>query len=249
MDVLILAEYKSSLVPLLQELNENNERVYIQQPYNLSERLVFISRYPVGAIHSVHDDGGIAVRSVRPPIGIEILLFAVHLPSKLHRSAAEQTIFAIRISAAIRECEERVGHANSLIIGDLNMDPFEDGVVAADGIHAVMDKTLALEVSRVVDGEERRYFYNPMWNYLGDDTAGPPGTYYRRGGQISQFWHTFDQVLMRPSILPYYSPSALRVLTKIGARELISNGRIDSSISDHLPILLGLAIEQGASNG
>lgn len=247
-DVLILAEYRSNLTSLLLALNAGNKRTYIEQPFNLSERLHFVFRYPVDSIRSVHDEGGIAIRSIRPPVGIEILLIALHLPSKLHRSRSEQALYAVRLAEIIRDCEDRVGHANSVIMGDLNMDPFEDGLVAADGIHGVMDKTIARQLGRIVDGRDRKYFYNPMWNYLGDESDGPPGTYYRRGGQISQFWHTFDQVLLRPAMLPCYSRSGLRVLTKIGNRELLTNDRIDTTISDHLPIFLDLALDQGGAN-
>lgn len=248
-DVVVLAEYEANLLSLLLALNANNERVYIEQPYNLSEQLKFITRYPIDAIRPIHDDGGIAVRLIRPPVGMEILLFALHLPSKLHRSASEQTLYSVRVSQAIQDCEARIGHSNSLIMGDLNMDPFEDGMVAADGIHGIMDKAVVRKVSRTVDGRDRQYFYNPMWNCLGDETVGPPGTYYHQGGQISQFWHTFDQVLLRPAILPYYSPSALRVITRIGNRELLANGRIDTAVSDHLPILLSLALEEAVTHG
>lgn len=248
-DVLILAEYDTNLTSLLRALNADNERTYIEQPFNFSERLRFVTRYPPHAIRSVQDNGGIAVRAVQPPIGPEVLLVAVHLPSKLHRSAVEQTLYAVRVAKVIDDCEERVGHANTLIMGDLNMDPFEDGVTAADGIHGTMDKALASQVSRTVDGHIRKFFYNPMWNLLGDETRGPPGTYFRRGGQISQFWHLFDQVLLRPSMLRFYSRSALRIITKIGNRELMADGRIDISISDHLPLFLGLTLEEGFVDG
>src|SRR4051794_35563743 len=180
-------------------------QTYIEQPFNFSDRLTFVTRYPVDAIRSLRDDGGISVRAVRPPIGIEILVVALHLPSKLYRSDAEQTLYSLRVAQLIRECEELSGHTNSLIIGDLNMDPFEDGVVSSEGLHGVMDKNVANERQRVVDGRSREYFYNPMWNFLGDETSGPPGTYFHRGGALSRFWHTFDQVLLRPSMLPYYS--------------------------------------------
>ena len=153
---------------------------------------------------------------------------------------------AVRVADAIRDAEDRVGHENSLIMGDLNMDPYEDGVTAADCLHGVMDKNIALQFARTVDGKSRTFFYNPMWDRLGDETNGPPGTYFRRGGQISAFWHTFDQVLLRPSLLAYYSPSALRVITNIGSRDLLQGGRIDRALSDHLPVLLSLNLERGA---
>jgi hypothetical protein len=243
-DVLILAECPLPPVLLLLKLNVGASQVYIA-PFNASPRLAFFIRYPNSSFRPLLDEGGVAIRQIQPPVGVEVLLVALHLPSKLHRSATEQTLFAVRVADFIRDAEARAGHSNSLVIGDLNMDPYEDGMTAAVGFHGVMDKSIALQLARTVDGEKRNFFYNPMWNRLGDETSGPPGTYYRRGGQISHFWHTFDQVLLRPSLLAYYSSSALRVLTRIGNRDLLASNHIDASVSDHLPVFLGLALEKG----
>jgi hypothetical protein len=159
-------------------------------------------------------------------------------------SGQEQSLNTVRLGDIIRTIEKQTGNQNSMLVGDFNMNPFEDGMVSADGIHGVMDKAIALKLTRVVGGETRPYFYNPMWGRLGDESTGPPGTYYYPGsGQISQFWNTFDQVLLRPSLLDYYSSAALKVVTKIGDRDLLKDGKIDKSISDHLPLLVGLTIE------
>jgi hypothetical protein len=56
----------------------------------------------------------------------------------------EQTLNAVRVSKVICGAEDSVGHEKTLVIGDLNMNPFEDGMVAASGMHAVMDRTIAL---------------------------------------------------------------------------------------------------------
>jgi hypothetical protein len=244
-DVLILAEYPFNPVSasLLEKLNVG-PRVYTC-PFDPSPKLTFVSRYPVGSLTPIYDEGGISIRQVTPPLGLEVLLVALHMPSKLYMSKEEQAINSVRLAEAIAAAETKVGHANSVVIGDLNMDPYEDGMVSADGLHGVMDKSIALELSRTVGGKVRSFFYNPMWSRLGDETThGPPGTYFRRGGQISPFWHTFDQVLLRPSLLEYYSPSALRVITRIGDRDLLRAGRIDASVSDHLPVLLRLEVQR-----
>jgi hypothetical protein len=246
-DVLILAESEMNTINLLLALNAQTTRTYIA-PFNPSSRIQFLTRYPLDALKPILDEGGIAVRTVRPPIGMEILLFAVHLPSKLHWSDNEQTINAIRLADIIRQVEKRTGNKNSILLGDFNMNPFEDGMVSADGIHAVMDQVLARKLSRKVGGVSRDYFYNPMWSRLGDESVGPPGTYFSRGGQISQFWHTFDQVLLRPSLLDFYSSSALKIVTKIGGVDLLRGGSINRDVSDHLPVLIGLSIENGVSS-
>jgi hypothetical protein len=240
-----LAECPYSETELLPVLNRGSAlSVYVDR-FDPAPKLKFFTRYPPDSVGLVDDEGGLSARLVKPPIGIEVLLIGVHLPSKLHMSDAEQTLHATRVANFIRRVEEKSGNSNSLLLGDFNMDPFEDGMVAADGIHGVMDRDIARKLSRTVKGERRTFFYNPMWSRLGDESEGPPGTFYYRGGQLSRFWHTFDQALLRPSLIDYYSRSGLRVLTKVGSKDLVSRGKIDGDVSDHLPLLVTLEIEQG----
>lgn len=100
------------------------------------------------------------------------------------------------------------------------MNPFEAGIVGAGGFHAVMDRAIALKRSRVFQKKERNFFYNPMWGCFGDATPGPPGTYYYRGGMVSYFWNIFDQILIRPDLLEYYSDNQITVLENANNIEL-----------------------------
>lgn len=125
------------------------------------------------------------------------------------------------------------------------MNPFEYGMVGADGIHGVMDRQIAARGMRVVRGENRRFFYNPMWNYFGDMAPGPPGTYfYDTGSQVNMYWNMFDQVLMRPELLNAFSHQNIRIITEVGPDSLLSkSGRPNTNYgSDHLPILLSLKL-------
>lgn len=210
-----------------------------------STRIRFYTKFPRDLIDPVRDTGSVSIRQVRPPIGPSVLVVAAHLPSKLHRQEEDQLAEAIRIGTLIRQAELACGHTRTVVIGDLNMCPFESGVVAADGFHAVMDRNIASRGSRDVAREGRRFFYNPMWNFLGDDTFGPPGThYYDKGGQVNYYWHMFDQVLIRPDLLKNYKAEDVQVLTEVGTVNLLSeSGRPnDHEFSDHLPILLRLNI-------
>lgn len=82
-----------------------------------------------------------------------------------------------------------------------------------------MDRSIAMEGARTVNGQRRKFFYNPMWSHYGDEPSGPPRTYFYRGSRpITHFWHMFDQVLLRLSLLEYYAPDALQIVTMIGGR-------------------------------
>jgi hypothetical protein len=123
----------------------------------------------------------------------------------------------------------------------MNMNPFELGMIAPDGLHGVMDKFIADKEQRVYQEKEWSYFYNPMWSRLGDESAGTTGTYYYPSGGVNNvYWHTFDQALIRPSLIPAYENGEIRVLDKIGSTSLLRGDRIDTSISDHLPLLVKL---------
>ena len=81
------------------------------------------------------------------------------------------------------------------------MNPFEMGLVGAGGFNATPARQIARRGSRTIGGNEYPYFYNPMWNSLGDD-HGSPGTYFRASPSPTQgHWHLLDQVLVRPALL------------------------------------------------
>lgn len=246
-DILMLAELSVSDVAVLSSLNFENNRTYFALFNNLSSRLKFFFRYPPECIEPVSDEGGyISIRKLSPPIGNSLLIAGVHLSSKLYMTADDQKFQAVRIAEIIREAEVRVGHERTIAIGDFNMNPFEVGVVSSDCFHAVMDKNIARKRSRSVQGKDKLYFYNPMWGRMGDTSLGPPGTYYySNSGYVNYFWNTFDQVLLRPELLDFFSPNNLTVISEIDGEDLLKSGYgISNSCSDHLPIVVKLEIEK-----
>jgi hypothetical protein len=184
----------------------------------------------------VSDSDYCAIREIIPPVGEKILLVAIHYPSKLFTSNEDQSLLMPRIMEQINEAERQHGHMRTVLVGDLNMNPFEAGVCGSEGLHAVMCKSIAKKGSRTVYGQERSFFYNPMWNFLGDESAGPPGTYYYQNGVIAYFWNTFDQVLYRPALLDGYRESDVSIVTQIDDASLLTNGRLARDYSDHLPL-------------
>jgi len=178
----------------------------------------------------------------RPP---GILLVATHFVSKNHSSSSEQAMRAQEVAKEINRVEEGVGHERTIVVGDLNMNPFEDGVTGGLALHAVMTKALAGRVERIVGGIPRRFFYNPMWGHFGDRTAGPPGTYYHRSPADAElFWHMFDQVLLRPSVMGLLH--GLSIIDSIDGESLLTKPAglpRESAYSDHLPLTFNLTLD------
>ena len=126
------------------------------------------------------------------------------------------------------------------------MNPFDPGVTSGEGFHGVMDKRIAEKGSRKIVGQVRDFFYNPMWSFLGDESEGPPGTYYYNASSkpLNYYWHMFDQVLLRPELVPLFPYGELKILTDTESDSLMNDRGIpdSSDASDHFPLLFSLNI-------
>lgn len=122
-DVVILAECPDQGSILL-DLNSATENQF-HLTDSKRTRVVIYTRFPAEFTQSEYHDDTLTVRNIRLPGREEILLAATHLPSKRYKSAADQAIIASRVSEEIRRVESRAGHTRTVLVGDLNMSPFE----------------------------------------------------------------------------------------------------------------------------
>ena len=245
---LLLAEAETQSAHLVEEVNAamGSARPLWELLPHSGNRIRAFTRYAPTILRPVSDSSYVKMLHLQPTIGLPILIVAAHLPSKLHADAGTQRYVIRELRDDITSQEARMGHQNTLVIGDLNVNPFEDALTAADGLHGVMDKEVAARSARTVRDRRWDYFYNPMWSRLGDESAGPPGTYWYVGsGLVNHFWNTFDQVLLRPGLLSCYDPGRLVVPDRVGERPILASGRgSGSGLSDHLPVVIGLSIER-----
>jgi len=243
LDVLILAEGGSiSVAQFLRTLNRAPGDNYRFHYVEGQTRIQIYSRYPSKWVRKALDAGGVSIRRLHLPWADDVTLVAVHLPSKLRWHSGEQQDYCCRVREYIDDVEGRFGHQRTIVVGDLNMNPFEHGIVSSEGLHATMSRHVAARRKRTVAGEERSFFYNPMWRHFGERDT-PPGTYYyQHSTPLCYFWNMFDQVLVRPVLLDAFPDDKLRILTSAGDTNLVDKrGRPDSrNVSDHLPIMFKL---------
>jgi hypothetical protein len=193
-DVLIFAECSIEPNVLEKNLSDSNVKFY-HLPSARCRMIDIYTRFRPEFIATIRESERLTIRQIKQPETTDILLAAIHLPSKLHWDNASQSFMCAELEKHIRLAENKVGHSRTILVGDLNMNPFEDGLVMANALHAVMDRAIAEKGSRVVQGKKYQFFYNPMWNFFGDASQGPPGTYYYGQSTLKTFfWNMFDQV-------------------------------------------------------
>ena len=134
----------------------------------------------------------------------------------------------------------------TIIVGDVNENPYETGCLGADRFHGIPVYQDAMRKYRTIMDERFEMFYNPMWNLFGDFNS-PPGTYYYAGSNPKcSYWHIFDQVMIRACLKSEFVKSSLEIISKAGEKDLLDiKGYPDIKYSDHLPIVF--QIREGQS--
>jgi endonuclease/exonuclease/phosphatase family metal-dependent hydrolase len=234
-DIVVLAESEIRL----DELRKRHPILSEPETFSDSKIQLFTTGDP-SAIVPVFDDPAhrLTIRRLIIPGHTEILLAAVHFFDRINWSEYDQLIAATHLANDIARAEEAAGHERTLLVGDLNMNPFDKAVVAAGGLHGVMTRSIANGGARTVANRKYAFFYNPMWSFLGDRQHPPPGThFFRRAVPVVYFWNLVDQVLVRPSLM--HSLRDVRILDAIDGHSLLNAvGR--PVVSDHLPVLFRL---------
>jgi endonuclease/exonuclease/phosphatase family metal-dependent hydrolase len=241
-DVVILAE--STLTPrsLLATLNSAAGSGF-RLSTGVSKGITILTRFSRDFLRPVHESDHLSISRLMLPARSEILLAAVHLPSKLYWSPESQGFECAELARLIAQEEDRAGHQRTVLVGDMNMNPFEPGLVSSVGLNAVTSRRIAERVTRTVQGRAYRLFYNPMWGHFGDVQGDTAGSYfYDSAEHLNYFWNVFDQVLLRPELAKRFNSDQLSVVKAVGQRSLVRpDGRPDVTLySDHLPIVLEL---------
>ncbi len=226
---------------------------YADTPGSAGSDIRIFTRLPKVELRPVLDDPNkhLTLRRMVFSHVPDLLLVVVHLQSKINWSEDDQTHGAFELSKTILEQENFFSHRRTLLVGDLNMNPFEKGIVGSSGLHAVMTKGIAKNESRMIDARQHFFFYNPMWRFFGERSDGPPGTHYysASGRPVSFFWNIYDQVMVRPALMN--ALDEVRILDRIGNVALLDeDGFPDDKVgSDHLPLLFTLNLLNGSGNG
>lgn len=237
-NMIALAEYAGNVRHLINRLAANN--IFMSQYITIGCKRVVI----LGEMSDVQP-GAQGDRFSIQILKNKYLLCAMHLPSQIFSGHQERRNVAIRnIIEELERAEKKLGIKRSILVGDINEDPYDVGCLSAERFHGVPCKEDAAREIRTIEGKSFAMFYNPMWNFFGDFTF-PPGTYYYSGSDvISSFWHIFDQVMIRPCLKDAFVDESLTIVTRAGIDSLLDEkGHPDRSFSDHLPIIFEIREE------
>lgn len=245
LDVLMFVECALSPSEIVEALDAAGVGKY-HLPPSRSERIRIFTRMPEKSFTDEFNNptgGRLTIRRVRVGPAPGILLAVLHFQDRASWSRDAQLMESVVLAQDIARAEENVGHSRTVLVGDLNMNPFDPGLVGTQALNAVMAKNLARPVERRVAGRGYRCFYNPMWGCFGDRSPGPPGSFFLTGSDpASHYWNIYDQVLLRPDLMQ--TLTHLEIMDSDGAEPLVNRSQrpARSMCSDHLPLYFRLEL-------
>src|SRR2546427_12071162 len=122
-DVLILTECTIPTHVMLEALNRGASSEF-HRARGECEEIVVYTRFMSEFLQPKFESTRLTIRELGLPGRDEILLAAVHHPSKLRWKDASQSFECGELSLRIRSVEEEVGHRRTVLVGDFNMNPF-----------------------------------------------------------------------------------------------------------------------------
>lgn len=244
-DIVLLTECVQTDAELLTALNGGGKGSF-RCPRRQNDRFRVASKFSANVFGERYTDASrrLSVYELKTHPTAPLLLALVHLVSgaqwedRVHRNGA-----AAEVAGDLRQFESKRGHARTVVVGDFNLNPFDDGLVGVYGFHSMMTKLLTLKKDdRTLQRVARPTFYNPMWQFMTNRGTRPSGTlFFDEARPFNQYWHTPDQVLVRPELMDRLVE--VQVLESDGSESLVdgATGRPDTSNgSDHLPLLFRL---------
>lgn len=163
-------------------------------------------------------------------------LAGIHLPANPNSTPDDRKSVIRDIVQDVCELERTSKCDNTIIIGDFNASPFDSELIQKDAFNAVLYKGLINKAEYVTsNGKRYRRFYNPLVNYISEETQ-TYGSFYYSGGINSLYWYCYDQAIIRKPLVA--NLESIRYIKTIGGRKLIKEVSPDATISDHLPLVV-----------
>ena len=226
--MVVLAEYNAEWNDLCDKLKNYGTPIH-KYPSGVDSRLTVLA-----TIDNVAAKDQTKYESIQL-LDDDLILCCIHLPSQIYtRGSAMRRSAVRRIIGDIQRNEKEHNTKNTIVVGDFNVNPYDEECMGFEyfyGLPFISDG----RTSREIADERYEFFYNPMWNFLGDFQE-PYGTYYSSGSDT--FWNILDQVIVRPELKQRFKNSELKILARTTKTCLINaDGSPNKKISDHLPLV------------
>ena len=240
--ILAFAEYNKEINYLARNINIRTSQRYVAIQKLACRVQILINEKLANEVEHCADHNNYTIK-ILPYNSFHdnhIVVF-VHLPSKIKDNREKNRNLLEQITLQVNKLDNNKNR-KVVIFGDFNLNPYEEAMTYFTGCNAVSTKNVANKISRKDRNEKGKqyfYYYNPMWNFLGDNNDVNGTFYYDKTSDHSRYWNTFDQFVVSPKLME--DIKEIKVVKSVGNINLADkNGIPNRNISDHYPLYFRL---------
>lgn len=186
--------------------------------------------------------------------GNQLFAFLLHgLDRRNHeQTSASRLNYAANLRPFMRAFSGRDDDVGTIVMGDLNAQPFDHEILTGAGLWAVFEKhDLDQRLQRLVGAQEMilRPLFNPMWSCIQrcEESGRFTGTSYFKPPGGGPLCHWLDQIIVSEDLSNAIcaSPRILDSIDGVPTRTQSAKGRPGQAhVSDHLPVELDIGLPQ-----
>lgn len=231
-DIIILSEFQSTNLTLV--VSGLNGEFCLHQGFGACEKVILLARKTVEIIVR-REQNRYALYACNFD-GRSYIIAGIHLPANPSADAELRKNVIRDLIKDICTLETELKNSNTIVIGDFNASPFDDELIQKDAFNAVLYKELIKKTEYVkINGKQYRRFYNPMVNFVSEDSLNY-GSFYYSNGMKTLYWFCYDQVIVRKPLINVIS--SIQYCKKVNNRSLLNKFMPNGNISDHLPLMV-----------
>jgi exonuclease III len=128
-DFVVLCECTAAPHEVVDSLNQR--AADYRYAFGECKSLMFFTKFEPSYLVPKFETPHISIRHLSLPARTDVLVVGAHLPSGLYNSRESLAHECQFLARYIDQEEQTVGHRRTILLGDLNVNPFESGVVGA----------------------------------------------------------------------------------------------------------------------
>lgn len=165
----------------------------------------------------------------------------VHFPSQKHCGLDALGDMCARFRSQIVVEEDRCNIQDSMVMGDFNVNPFEQPMISFRSMGATNGQDCNQRGAITSYEVSNKLFYNPMWTLYATHKERPGGYRYPNTQNHVLTWHFLDQVIIRPSLIEHFNFESLQLIKATSTVNYLNNNQFPT-ISDHFPLMCEVEI-------
>jgi len=149
-DILILSEVDFSISDLIIKLNKTSANYFLPHPISQCSKIKIVTKFHYDFIKPIYENDRMTIRMLDLPLRIKTLLTCIHFIDKRNYKEESQYVQSTKTIRDIHRIEQKYNISSNIIVGDFNMNPFEKGMINADGFNATYSSIIANSEKKII---------------------------------------------------------------------------------------------------